>query len=138
METVNTAKHGDWVVRADTYAKERFYLPDAKFKTLYEQTPVSFSNHADAAELESEGFRAYKPCGRILALQATAELIAEHFPQGKFIAAWGADMLVEVDDMLAAPALPGGVGLPDSVTEVYRIEKGAFAQTYVKEEPSPK
>jgi len=134
METVNTANHGDWVVRADTSAKERFYLPDHKFKTLYESAPMSFSSHEDAEELEAEGFKAYRPRGRIVALVATAELLAEHFPQGKFIASWGSEMLVEVDDILAAPAPPEGVGLPESIKEVYRIEKGAFAQTYLKEE----
>jgi hypothetical protein len=137
VECTNIAKEGDWVVRADTNCKERYLLPDDKFKKLYKQTPVSYADHQDAAELQSEGFQAYDPCGRIVALEVDAKLLSEYFPQGKFTAAWNSPMLVEVGDYLASPAMPGGVGLPQSIDqlkEVYRIERGAFAATYVKEE----
>jgi len=142
LETVNTAKEGDWVVRADTTAKERFFVPDAKFKKLYDQTPVAFATLRnlrmkarphEVVLLKEEGFKAFKPCGRVVAVQVTAEMLHEFFPQGKFIAPWGEEMLVEVDDFLACPVPGDGVGKPASLGEVYRIEKGAFAQTYMKE-----
>jgi hypothetical protein len=135
LETTNTAKEGDWIVRADTASQERYLLPDAKFQKLYNQTSVSFIDHPDAKELEAEGFQAFVPCGRIAAVQASAKLLAQYFPQGKFAAAWKADMLVEVGDYLCSPAPPDGEGLPESITEVYRIERGAFAITYVQEAP---
>lgn len=133
VETVNTAKDGDWVVRANTTAKERFFLPDAKFQRLYKQTPVPYADHTDAAELEAEGFQAYEPCGRVLALKVDTALLAKHLPEGKFLAAWGSEMLVEDGDFLCAPAPPGETGPPASVNEIYRIEKTAFAQTYALE-----
>jgi hypothetical protein len=136
VETTNIAKEGDWLVRANTAARERYLLPDAKFRQLYLQNPVPFAHHQDAAELEAEGFKAFVPCGRIIALQADASFIAQHFPKGKFIAVWGAEMCVEDGDFLAAPMPPANRSMPNLVvTEVYRIEKDAFNQTYMKDSP---
>lgn len=133
VETTNKARAGDWLVRADTVDQERYLLPDEKFQKLYEQTTVSFADHPDAVEIHAEGFNAYVPRGRCLALKVDAELLDKHLPSGKFIAAWGAPMLVEEGDYLAAPAPPDASGPPDAVTEVYRIEAKAFAQTYKRE-----
>mmetsp|Transcript_135659 Transcript_135659/g.270691 ORF Transcript_135659/g.270691 Transcript_135659/m.270691 type:complete len:185 (-) Transcript_135659:210-764(-) len=133
VETTRTLEEGDWIVRADTAAKERYSLPDAKFRRLYEAVPVPFEDHPDAAELKAEGFEAFQPCGRCLALVADAALLEEHVPGGQFMASWGSPMLVEEGDFLAAPAPPGGKGKPESIGEVYRIEKSAFANTYVAE-----
>jgi 5,10-methylene-tetrahydrofolate dehydrogenase/methenyl tetrahydrofolate cyclohydrolase len=133
VETKNTAKDGDMIMRADTSARERFFLPQEKFQRLYDQTPVPFDDHADAAELKAEGFKAFVPLGRILALHVDAELLAKYFPQGKCIAAWGSEMLVEEGDMVCAPLSPENRA-SKSIGEVYRIEKGVFAQTYVRDE----
>lgn len=135
VETTNTAGPDEYIVRADTAAKERYILPSAKFQRLYDQTPIEFDDHPDAAELKAEGFQAYKPCGRIVALEVDADVLAEYFPMGKFLAAWGSEMLVELGDFLAGPAPVDGAGgtVPAVVGEIYRIEKSAFAQTYSSE-----
>ncbi len=50
---------GDWIVRADTTAQERFILPDEKFQRLYGATPMPLPEGlADRDELEAEGFKA--------------------------------------------------------------------------------
>lgn len=133
VETTNCAEDGDWLCRADTTQKERYFISDEKFGKLYEQTPVSFADHPDVIELHAEGFNAYIPRGRIVALPASKELLMQYFPAGKFMASWGESMVVEEGDYLAAPAPPDDSGLPNDVTEVYRIEADAFAQTYKRE-----
>jgi hypothetical protein len=68
-------------------------------------------------------------------LQASRTLLSQHLPEGKFTAAWGAEVCVEEGDFLVAPAACDGVGPLESVTEVYRIENANFMQLYDKEVP---
>jgi len=131
---VLTAQDGDWIVQADTEKKDRFLLPDWKVQRLYEETPLAFAGHPDAEELEEDGFEARAPCGpaRCLALRASAALL-EQLDDSSFTAAWGGVLLVEEGDYFVAPVSPGGVGMPTSVSEVYRIERATFLQTYAEE-----
>eukprot|EP00419_Tripos_fusus_P008043 CAMPEP_0172685902 /NCGR_PEP_ID=MMETSP1074-20121228/20568_1 /TAXON_ID=2916 /ORGANISM="Ceratium fusus, Strain PA161109" /LENGTH=173 /DNA_ID=CAMNT_0013505133 /DNA_START=51 /DNA_END=572 /DNA_ORIENTATION=- len=133
VETTRMLKEGDWIVRADTSAAERYSMSDANFKKRYQTQPVPFDDHPDAAELKAEGFQAFEPCGRCLALVADASLLAKYLPGGRFTAPWNSPMLVEEGDALVATAPPGGQGKPTEVTDIYRIEKSAFAETYEKE-----
>jgi hypothetical protein len=134
-ETANTvpddgAEH--WIVCADTSSCERFVLPGAKRAALYRAKPLAV-DHPRRAALAAEGFDGpFEPLGRVLALEVGAALLAELFPTGRFVAPWGEEMLVETGDMLATPADPAG-GRPAVVTEVYRIARSAFEQTYVQE-----
>jgi Ca2+-binding EF-hand superfamily protein len=70
-------------------------------------------------------------------VEVDAELLEQSFPQGKFIASWGSEMLVEKGDYLAGYGKPGGAELPEDITEVCRMEKGAFVETYIMEASSP-
>jgi len=129
VETENTAQSGDWIVRADTRWKECYILTDAKFANVYGSgSGIAIEGHPDAAELAAEGYLSYEPKARIRAVEATAEVLSQHIPRGCFIAAWGAEMLVEAGDFLAAPVSHDG-----GVHEVYRIERVAFGETYVPE-----
>lgn len=148
VETTNTAGADDWIIRADTDAKERYILPGAKFLRLYDTdlaSPIPRA-HPDVEELDSEGFMKYPSKNRIMALQMTAEDVEANFEQGHFMAAWGQPMLIEPGDFLAATVAPSsataaaesttattGEGC-EEFTEMYRIEQKAFFQTYALEE----
>eukprot|EP00971_Amphidinium_carterae_P013854 272933-Amphidinium_carterae.1 len=63
---------------------------------------------------------------KVLAVQVQAEEVKKFFPAGHFMASWGQPMLVEENDYLCAPLPAEGT----EISEIYRIEKGAFAETY--------
>jgi hypothetical protein len=133
VETNNTVPDEGvfWISRADTTAKERLILPDAKRQKLYKNKTQGGGSVPD-----EEGFTGpYMPLGRVLAVQATSGLLEKHFPDGKFIAPWNSEMVVEKGDFLVAPVPPEDTGMPmpENVTEVYRIEKSMFVQTYKSE-----
>merc|ERR1712232_600679 len=125
LESENVAKEGDWIVRAATTSKERYIVPAKTFASNYDAQPLEITDDPDAEELAAEGFKAYASNRRILAVEAD-EAILRKFPEGRFVAAWGEPMLVEIGDYLAS-GLPGE---DQRIHEVYRIEKEAFAQTY--------
>lgn len=129
VETSNTVPGEGtfWISRADTTAQEKLVLPDAKRRKLYSLEPAGGAcNQAD-----EEGFAGpYFPLGRVLALQITSGMIDQFFPDGKFVASWGSEMAVAEKDFLVAPAPPGDTGMPETLTEIYRIEQSMFVQTY--------
>lgn len=147
LETTRTLDAGDMIIRADTVAKERYSISADTFSERYDSNPVEIDdNHLDAAELKAEGFQAFKPTGRCIALQVDEQMLKElgishhndelgiDVPGGEFVAAWGSPMLVEPGDFLCAPAPAGETGKPPEViTEVYRIERAAMEQTYAIE-----
>mmetsp|Transcript_86440 Transcript_86440/g.241887 ORF Transcript_86440/g.241887 Transcript_86440/m.241887 type:complete len:182 (-) Transcript_86440:138-683(-) len=130
LETENVACEGDLIVRANTTSKERYIIKPDVFAQAYVAEPVDIGDHPDAEELAAEGFRAHVSKRRVLAIEVDDEIM-RHFPAGKFMAAWGTPMIVEVGDFLASGASEDG-----AVREVARIEKTAFAETYVREAAS--
>jgi hypothetical protein len=137
VETTNTAPDDGkvyWVSHADTMEQERLILTDAKRRRLYALTPAPGMNASIAAELAAEGFGGpFEPLGRVLALRASHALLSAHIPARKFVAAWGAEMIVDEGDMLVSPMPSTGrdAAFQASIlSEVYRIEKSVFEQTY--------
>ena len=100
-ETKNTAKEGDWIVTNPT--GESYIVSVDKLQTRYDRI--------------SEG--QYKAKGKIMGMVASEKDAAEC---PTFTAAWGEQMILEPGDILAMP-----IG---SNPEIYRIERGVFAQTY--------
>eukprot|EP00931_Biecheleriopsis_adriatica_P105380 TRINITY_DN79938_c0_g1_i1.p1 TRINITY_DN79938_c0_g1~~TRINITY_DN79938_c0_g1_i1.p1 ORF type:complete len:797 (+),score=144.47 TRINITY_DN79938_c0_g1_i1:86-2392(+) len=129
VETVNTARRGDWIVRARTTHKERYILSPERFAEAYDaESGCVVHDVEDAESLNAEGFKEFRPKTRIVALQVSEEDLVRHFPSGRFVAPWNEPMLVEVGDYIAGK--PSSENLEDGIKEVYRIEKSAFAQTY--------
>lgn len=145
LETTRTLDAGDMIIRADTVAKERYSISADTFSKRYKRKPVEIDdNHVDAAELKAEGFQAFEPTGRCIALQVDEQMLEKlgivteengiDVPGGEFLASWGSPMLVEPGDFLCAPAPAGETGNPEVISEVYRIEQKAMKQTYAIEE----
>eukprot|EP00931_Biecheleriopsis_adriatica_P050472 TRINITY_DN29226_c0_g1_i1.p1 TRINITY_DN29226_c0_g1~~TRINITY_DN29226_c0_g1_i1.p1 ORF type:complete len:800 (-),score=166.24 TRINITY_DN29226_c0_g1_i1:82-2400(-) len=130
-ETVQSASEGDFVVQANTVWKENYILARATVLKAYDlDSPVPMPEDidvADAADLEAKGYKCFRSRTRIMALQATPELLERICPAGKFMASWGAPIPIELEDFFAAQ-----VNAEDTVTEVYRIEKNVFGQTFVE------
>lgn len=126
-ETRNTAQEGDFVVQANTKWKENYILSHARTSEAYDlSNPMEIPpGRPDASQLTSDGFRCYRSRTRIKALKATDELLRRHCPFKRFMAKWGTPCVVQVDDMLAAQVTG------DTVTEIYRIEKTVFRETFV-------
>eukprot|EP00434_Breviolum_minutum_P040698 symbB.v1.2.036178.t1/scaffold5047.1/size31493/2 len=132
-ETRNTAQENDFVAysegsrQANTKWKENYILSRARAADAYDLTnPMEIpSGRPDAAQLSTAGFRCYRSRTRIKALKATDELLRRYCPFKRFMAKWGTPCVVQVDDMLAAQVAG------DTVTEIYRIEKTVFRETFV-------
>eukprot|EP00434_Breviolum_minutum_P017735 symbB.v1.2.015654.t1/scaffold1174.1/size133925/3 len=126
IETENIANEGDMVVRADTTSKEEYILKAETFQEFYQTSdPQEIKDHVDAEELKKLGFKAYRPNRQILAIEVDAS-IAGLFPAGKFMAAWGEAMCLEIGDFLAS----GKRQADGTVLEIIRIERKSFFETY--------
>eukprot|EP00439_Symbiodinium_sp_Y106_P078105 s377_g16.t3 len=130
-ETVNTAVDGDYVVQANTRWKENYILSYATTSAAYDlATPLEIPHgREDAQQLRKDGYRCYRSRTRIRALRATDEFLQRHCPSKKFMAKWGSPCSVEVDDIIAAQ-----VSADSEVTEIYRIEKTVFRETFIPEQ----
>jgi hypothetical protein len=102
VETKNTAKENDVLLKG--VKGEEYLMSDSKFEARY-NVDKELSNQ----------FQEYKATGSCFAYQYKGISM-------EFIAAWGELMRVEPGDYLAAP--------DSTYSEVYRIEKDAFIQTY--------
>eukprot|EP00435_Cladocopium_sp_Y103_P063178 s15_g24.t1 len=133
-ETRNIAQESDFVVQANTKWKENYILSKTRASEAYDLTnPMEIpSGRPDASQLSAEGFRCYRSRTRIKALKATDELLRRYCPFKRFMAKWGTPCVVQVDDMLAAQVAG------DTVTEIYRIEKTVFRETFVPDVASEK
>jgi hypothetical protein len=105
QETVNTAHTGDFVVRG---AKGERYI--IKPKALAERYGPPLTGPND------EGYRVYSAKGKLYAFRYEGEPF-------KFIAPWGEQMIANPGDYIGTNALGSG--------GYYRVEKNAFAATYV-------
>lgn len=112
LETVNIAHAGDWLVRNQTEAGEAYLLSAEKFAQRYRYLRP-----------DEDDWSEYQAMGRIRALELTPErLQAWQLPaEFTFIAAWGSPMIARQGDFLACP---------EDFSEVYRIARSEFEQTY--------
>lgn len=115
LETQNTAGTNDYVVQNLTKAKEKYLVSEQKFQDRYE-----FLQKYD------ENLDLYKPKGKIKAIKVNRKLRKKlDIKSSSFhiITAWNEKMIVKDGDYLVAP--------PD-FSEVYRIAKKEFFETYKK------
>lgn len=115
LETVNTAEEGDFVIKNQTDAGEMYIVPADKFNEKY-----AFSKAA------ANGFSEYTPLGKAIGVELTPALLGKLQLPGefKFVAAWDEEMLAKEGDFLVSP--PG-------YSEIYRIARKEFFETYVAE-----
>jgi hypothetical protein len=118
VETSNTAKYGDYVVRNETAAAEEYIVPAAKFPNLYEYLPGLY-DEVERAEGEGSGYLRYKAKGEVDGVMFTAADFGTWNPL-TFIAPWGSPMVAKDGDMIVSP----------DGKEVYRIAATEFAETY--------
>eukprot|EP00947_MAST-08B_sp_MAST-8B-sp1_P005320 g5320.t1 len=109
-----------WVVRAATSDGEQYITTQEQFEASYlpEGEELEEDEYAD---LRAAGFKRFHSKRVVHGLRVTEADMATHFPSACFKAPWGEWMRVEQDDMLVTD---------QAMKEVYRIEKGAFEQTY--------
>jgi hypothetical protein len=112
-ETANVARVGDFVVRNDTTAGERYVM-----------TPEAFAARYRLLERSHDGWDRYESSGRVRAFRWTpgrARRLGLPLRGFRFRAAWGGLMTLRPGDYLAAP-LDG--------SEVYRVAGKEFRETY--------
>jgi hypothetical protein len=107
VETTNTAKAGDFVVKNLTKAGEQYILPSKKLAARYTELP-------NAKPFEP-GWVRYKAHGEVCAIIYSG-------PNTEFMASWGEPMQLHTNDYLCTP-------LPQ-MGEVYRIAEQEFGETY--------
>ena len=112
VETENTAKAGDWVVRNATQAREQYIVSGEKFASRYR-----------LIEDVGEGWSRYRPLGEVLALEVDDAVLGLLGKSTTFYieAPWGEPQRVREGDELAAPP---------ALDEVYRIARAEFRETY--------
>lgn len=110
VETTNTVGPDEVVLRGP--AGELYVVSEAKFRDRYE---------AEGLDIP-ENFLPFKAKGMIRAV----EYIGDSF---EFMASWGEKMICDSGDYLACPVKSKADFI---VTEVYRIERSVFAQTYAR------
>lgn len=115
-ETENIAESGDFLVENQTSARERYLISSNKFRDRYEK-------QFDA----EDGWAVYKPLGKVRAIELTREILNKLGLQEEFEieAPWGSAEVVKENDFLVTP--------PD-FTEVYRIARVEFLETYQVED----
>lgn len=116
-ETSNRAGANDVVVENDTKAKEQYIVEMDIFMDRY-----------DVDTTLSEQWQAYSPKGKILGLEVSHEVTALLDVGDQFFieAPWKSDQYCEEGDYLVSP-------LPD-LSEVYRIGRAEFEQTYLPDD----
>jgi hypothetical protein len=111
-ETENTAKAGDWIVRATTQARELYIMNDENFASRYRL----------AQDIDDRWGR-YEPLGEVLAVEVDTEILDLLGKSTTFFieAPWGEAQRVREGDKLAAPP---------ALDEIYRIARAEFRETY--------
>lgn len=111
-ETENIAESGDYLVENQTSARERYLVSSQKFGQRYEK-------QGD----EENGWSIYKPTGKVYAIELSDELLSKLDLQDEFQieAPWGAAEVVRKHDFMVSPL---------DFTEVYRIARNEFYETY--------
>ncbi len=115
LETQNTAEKGDYIIRSLTEAGEEYIIKKEKFTNRYKYFKKG-----------ENGFKIYKPIGKIKAIVISQDILdllkvnKEFF----FVAPWGQEMIAKKGDYLVSPL---------DYSEVYRIAEKEFFETYQKE-----
>lgn len=112
LETTNTAKAGDFIIKNQTEAGEMYIIGAEKFEARY-----------DFLEDGTDGFSVYLPKGKVVAVEMNETLLKRLNLPAEFylIAPWGEEMVVKKGDYLASPL---------DFSEVYRIAQKEFFETY--------
>ncbi len=112
-ETTNAAAAGDMLVENLTAAREQYLVGGEKFRQRYE--PI---------EDLGDGWQRFRPLGRVLGLEITADLMDSLAVGEEFyiMAPWGSEQLARAGDLLVTP-------LP-AADEVYRVARREFDETY--------
>jgi len=112
LETENAAEADDFIVRNQTEAGEAYLVPAYKFNQKY-----LFLKPA------GDGWAEYQSEGRIIALELTPERLESLNlpPVMEFMAPWDDPMVAKANDFL---------GCPFDYSEVYRIARKEFFETY--------
>lgn len=115
LETENTAKEGDYIVKNNTEAKEMYIVSQEKFNSRYEFK----------ADVDNK-WKIYKPTGKIKAIKVNTKILKQLGIKKEkrnfyIMANWGEKMTVKINDYLVSP-------LDNS--EVYRIAEKEFFETY--------
>jgi hypothetical protein len=110
-ETRNTASEGDYVVKNLTRAEELYIVRGPAFRERYE------------LESSLDEWSRYRPLGRVIALEVGDALVFELGVANKFWiqAPWNEPQVTEVGDFLVCPP---------NATEIYRIARTEFEETY--------
>ena len=111
LETTNTAKQGDFVVRNS--GGEEYIVDGATMKKRYEQAG------AGQSRLGEMGYMLYKAKGTVEGIQYNPQAM-EMPAEIQFEAPWGESMALKAGDMVVTP----------DRKEIYRIAKPEFDQTY--------
>jgi len=125
IETHNFAQIGDYVAVNNTSDLEQYIVSAAVVATKYDlDHPFGVPpDHPEHEFLTRSGFQAFNPAGQgRMCLKVTAQELP---PGGKFLGSWGSEMIVKVDDYLVC-----SVSKTDGITEVYRVERLLFEETY--------
>ena len=112
IETKNTAKPGDYILKNTTIAEEMYILKPSKFEKRYQYLKE-----------KKNGWKIYKAIGKIKAIQVDNNLLKDLGVGDTFYftAPWGEKMIVKKDDYLVSPL---------NYSEIYRIAKKEFFETY--------
>lgn len=115
-ETVNRARAGDFVVINQTGAREQYVVSPEKFRERY-----SFWREAP------DGYLEYLPKGKVMAIELT-DAVLEYLglpSEFEYEAPWGERGIAQKGDFLVCPT---------DESEVYRIGRKEFFETYRPEE----
>ena len=114
IETQNTANKGDFIVRNQTGAEEEYILKPAIFRKKYKKLAAL-----------GKGFTEYQALGRIIGIEMDESMLAKirRKKYFRFIAPWGAPMIIRLHDFLVCP---------EDGSEIYRIARKEFIETYKK------
>lgn len=117
-ETTNEAEAGDYIVQNLTEAGEQYVVPAEEFLKKYEP----------AGEAAPDGFGEYHSTGKIVAIELTAERLKALELPGKFYFTtdWGETMVAKKGDFMGGPA---------DFSEIYRLARKEFFETYARYEP---
>lgn len=117
-ETTNEAEAGDYIVQNLTEAGEQYVVPAAEFLKKYEPSGAN----------APEGFREYRSTGKIVAIELTPGRLKDLGLPGEFYFAtdWGETMVAKKGDFMGGPA---------DLSELYRLARKEFFETYARHEP---
>jgi hypothetical protein len=116
LETTNTAKAGDFIIKNQTDAGEMYIIGAEKFHDRY-----------DFLEEGADGFSVYSAKGKVVGVEMNEDLLKQLNLADEFylVAPWEEEMVVKKDDYLVSPL---------DYSEVYRIARKEFFETYQLDE----